>query len=369
MNILYVGMYRQGDGWGNSSRNTVRSLDLTGHNLAIRPVYLNRFSREAVDDHLLALESKSLDSYDVLVQHVLPDYFVRDTRFGRNIGFFHSETTNLQYTGWVEKCNLMDEIWVSSRQEQLNLEESGVRVPVHVVPMGFDTEKYQGEWPFLDIPDAVRTYNFYTVADFTERKNLDDLITAFHLAFGPEDPVKLIIKTGGTDYDRIEATLKAKCKAIKDKLRVRSHYQQEILVIGHLEEANLYGLHQQCHCFVLPSYGESVCIPMVDAIGFGNRAIVTQHTGMSSYFTAPHWDDDIQPQVELIHSSREPVLTNNPPLAHIYSAREEWQKPSLSSLVSLLQYVWMTRGEQHFKGQVTTYAESAETMKEVLLAS
>ena len=40
-NILFVGPYRQADGWGFASHDYLMSLLTTEHNIASAPIYLN----------------------------------------------------------------------------------------------------------------------------------------------------------------------------------------------------------------------------------------------------------------------------------------------------------------------------------------
>ncbi len=42
---------------------------------------------------------------------------------------------------WVRQANLMDEVWVPSRFNKETFQLSGVRVPIHVIPLGVDPKR------------------------------------------------------------------------------------------------------------------------------------------------------------------------------------------------------------------------------------
>lgn len=92
---------------------------------------------------------------DVYFQQCLPDYF--EPFNGKNIGFAFTETRNLQYTGWVEKFNDMDEVWVATQQEKTNLIKSGVNKKILVIPMPMEL-KVGNHIPYFkeNIGDKVR---------------------------------------------------------------------------------------------------------------------------------------------------------------------------------------------------------------------
>ena len=57
------------------------------------------------------------------------------------IGFTMLETTGIP-AEWVRQCNLMDEVWVPSSFNEKTFRDSGVKVPVHVIPLGVDPNYY-----------------------------------------------------------------------------------------------------------------------------------------------------------------------------------------------------------------------------------
>ena len=70
MKILFIGPYRQADGWGDAARHYIKALSHVG-DLAIRPIYLGSSYCE-LDEDLLEYEFNDPKDYDVIIQNSLP---------------------------------------------------------------------------------------------------------------------------------------------------------------------------------------------------------------------------------------------------------------------------------------------------------
>ena len=116
-------------------------------------------------------------------------------------------------------------------------------------------------------------------------------------------------------------------EAIKAKLRIYEDptlYKSILFVTEFLPDEELYGIHQACDCFVMPSHGEALCRPAVDALGFGNTPIVTDNTGMIDFINSnTGW---------VVPSHQVPVSAMQPPLPWIYTGRETWSEISIIDL-------------------------------------
>ena len=121
------------------------------------------------------------------------------------------------------------------------------------------------------------------MGEFVSRKNIEALIKAFHLEFHPAEPVNLFLKIHrpNTNPDECMKTFQDYVTHIKSGLKLRQNYKEEIVLSGRFNRVDLLSLMNQCHCFVMPSYGEAWCIPAFDAMGFGKTPICTDvpHSG------------------------------------------------------------------------------------------
>ena len=328
MKILFVGPYRQGDGWGEAARGHIKALMHTSHELAIRPIYMAPNPTE-VPPEFAQLEKNRCEKFDLIIQNVLPTYL---ERYGDSkcVGLSMLETGCLQHTTWPYHMNLMDEIWVSSQQELKDI--TPLITPsavVHQVPIDVSKFNYNydtSHWQRFGFHDK---FVFYFVGENIPRKNLQALIMAFHLEFDLSEQVELLIKTNkaGMDSSQLYRAIDDKSSQIKKDMQLYadlSMYKSECVVTETLTPEHLYGLHQICDCFVMPSRGEACCQPMLDALGFGNPVIVTDNTGMTTYM-----DETVGWKVD---SHRTPVLSKEKPMPFLYTSRETWSEIDILKL-------------------------------------
>jgi len=335
MNILYVGPYRQKDGWGEASRNFILSLQKTKHEIAIRPIFLGGAPILGdMPQPFSSLELRNLDDYDAVIQHTLPSYFEYDGRFGKNIGMFFYETGNYKHTGWVEKCNLLDEIWVSSDVEMKNAKQSGVETTIKKVHIPVDVTKFQRSYDKNILP--TQGFTFYFIGEYIQRKNLNALIFAFNREFGTSEPVNLVIKTsrGGMRPEQLRQTIEADIKHLKSIFRTYpkdTDYKKEIIITDYLQEEDLMRLHSACSCFIMPSHGEAWCLPAMDALGMGKTPIITNNTGMCEFINDDNgWT---------VKSHSAPVFSPDP-FAFPYTARETWENIDYLALQQAMREVF-----------------------------
>ena len=190
-NILFIGPYRQTDGWGLAAKDYVKALAETEHNLSIKPIYLSESIDQNISYDLLGHESNLLDKKpDVVIQNMLPT-FMDYIHGSHNIGLLFLETNHVEHTGWIDKMNLLNEIWVASTREKLNLEESGIRVPVNIVPMPIDVSDFDRETKKpLKLPEVDSCFVFYFIGEYITRKNINEFVLAYHREFRNNEPVK-----------------------------------------------------------------------------------------------------------------------------------------------------------------------------------
>lgn len=344
MNVLFVGPYRQNDGWGMATKSYIRAVATKYPNLTIRPVFLASASNNELEPDLLKYENTRYDTYDIVIQKTLPHCFFYDGRYKKNIGLTVFETNSLSNSECIANMNRMDEIWVPSNQEKKNLLKSGINKPIHSISQPLDTEllkKYSShKIGFSEIIN--RTFKFYFIGEYVERKNLQDLILAFNLAFDINQPVSLIIKTsisGMSPHESYKA-IENDLETIKKKLSVSQRYKKEIIIPERLSDQDIIGLHNACDCLIAPSFGEAFCRPAAEALCLGKTPIVTDNTGMIDYINNENGF--------VVKSHRTPVFIDNRPLSKdfdIYTSNEYWYKIDIYDLISKMQNVYRLHKE------------------------
>ena len=336
MKVLYIGCYRDGTGWAQAAVDYILSMDAAGIDVVPRPVKLNERKPE-LPQRILELEKKSDKNCDVCVQHVLPHMLDYNGRFKKNIILYATETSNFKRSIWAERINQMDEAWVINNEMKTVAESSGVEIPVKIVPHACDVSKFRKEYEEIDIPNARENFIFYTIGEFTRRKNLSSFIRAFHTEFSPEEPVSIIIKTHqyGVPPENCRDQVREMCLNIKAGLKLypsTDDFTEDLIITDYLSEETIMCLHQACDCFVMPSYGEAWCIPAFDAMGFGNTPICTDVGGMADFMN--------KGEGILVSSREEPVFGMIDTFNDLYTAKENWQSIDPIGLQKAMRYVY-----------------------------
>jgi glycosyltransferase involved in cell wall biosynthesis len=240
-------------------------------------------------------------------------------KFDKNIGIFESETDSIKTTGWVSKLNLLDELWVPNTEMVDVCKESGVTVPIRVIPHTIDSEKYKQPYQPPNLPDCDDTFKFYFIGEFNRRKHLNALLRAFHTEFQSHEPVSLILKVNKPDKneEQVSELVRETCTGVKNGLRLYKYshmYHEEVIISQYLTEPQLLGLHKYADCFVNPSYGEAWCQPAMDAIGC-NNAVISGAVGGPKDFVHPEY---------LVTGQYEPVFGADPLFEDLHTGWENW---------------------------------------------
>lgn len=318
-NTLFIGPYSQNDGWGMASRMNIKALATTRNNLTIRPIYMGNQYVNQLESIFLELERNRFDKYDMVIQNVLPHLLDYNAKLGKNIGMFELETSNLEHTSWPRYINLMDEIWVTSEAEAHALDASGVTIPTKVVNQSIDLAKFDKEYELLFQDDS---FKFYFIGEFIQRKGIHELLIAYFSEFSKNENVSLIIKTTADKKDIENFIIQTKNGL--GMYKYHNYYPEVKLLIDFVDDETLNKIHTSCDCFVMPSHGESVCIPALDALGFGNTPIVTDKTGMTEFVNNNNgW---------VFKAHQTTTTTVQRPLADLYTGFETWFQPDILDL-------------------------------------
>ena len=330
MNILFIGPYRQGDGWGLAARNYLSCLkSIDEYTISSIPIYMSNNIDNNINSNLIETEHTSSEKYDVVIQNVLPNLFEKHP--GHNIGIYYSETKSLDNSLFIKKINLMDELWVSSQSEKDHLEKSGVTILISIIPIPLDTDRlkeYDKTISKLHIPDIDNCFIFYILAEYNERKNIESAIIAFNREFSNNNDVKLIIKTrisGISDEDN-QQQITNKILELKKKLRLYRNidlYPNEILISNKLRMEQIVSLHKTGDCLLVPSRGEAYCIPALEALYFSRQVICTEGI---------HTESILGDMCTTVKSMEIPIVIESPPAPHIYTGWETWNEISILDL-------------------------------------
>lgn len=369
MKVLYIGVYRDGTGWGNAAIDYILSLDAAGIDVVPRPVKLNQRNID-LPQRVIELESKSDSGCDVVIQHLLPHQTDFSGEFSKNIILYASETSHFKNSSWPIHINCMDEAWVINRQMISSSKDSGVKIPIKTVPHATDVDKFSEEYP-NPIPKELRDkFVFYFVGEHNPRKNIRSLLVAFHSEFSNSDNVALIVKATSPTLGSKEThdQIRAMSNKIKRDLKIFSdttRYVEEAIMTDTFNQEYIMGLHQHADCFVMPSYGEAWCIPAFNAMGMGSTPIVNATGGPMDYI-----DDNVGC---LLPNRQEPVIGMLETFGDIYTGAEDWWSVDINAMKSAMRRAyeedWSQKSEEGFNRVFDySYDSVGLIMKEALNA-
>ncbi len=168
----------------------------------------------------------------------------------------------------------LDGIIVASTFVKRVLRNSGVHVPVEIVGHGLDnagaTTSTRREKSSQELP-ADRPFTFLHISSGLARKGIEELISAYCLAFTVGDAVRLVIKTFDHEQNMVGPWINQIAKGVQSPA---------IQIIPHeLNPDEIAELYEDCDAVVLPTRGEAFNLPAAEAMAHGKPLIVTGYGG------------------------------------------------------------------------------------------
>ncbi len=287
MKVAYCGPLKDYSGYGEANRHAVAALHAAG--VDVMPQIMS-YSRESSDygkvgqlvDELAAKDQGPEVDWQVQILHVTPNEYERLMHRGAyHIGHFFWETSKLPEE-FVDGLNMMDEIWTGSEANKKAIKVSGVKPPVYVYPQAIETER---EWPEAYQVPEFDGYLFYSIFEWTDRKNPEALLKAFYREFKPSDNVGLLIKTYFQNFSMTNRRMiRSKIRRIKSEM-MRDDLPPVFLYLDLMDRHQIERVHQTGDCFVSTHRGEGWGIPQVEAALASNPVISTGYGGCHEYFT------------------------------------------------------------------------------------
>jgi len=266
-------------GYASVGRNFALALDKLGVDIRVKEGSVD-VTKIITQPRLYELMAKGFGAGDVEVNCVTPQRF-RIYHEKPTIGQCVFETNSLPPV-WTAYCNQMDEIWVPCKFNVETFARGGVsKDKLHIVPHGVDTNIFKPNLTPLNL--KRKEFAFIAVGQFMFRKGWGELLKAYVSEFTDEDDITLIIKSylfSDTNYDRMVVN-----QLISNTiLKVRDTHLPDVqLVHRKLTDMEMAHLYNTADCFVLPSRGESWCLPASEAMACGLPAIMTNWGGQTDF--------------------------------------------------------------------------------------
>jgi glycosyltransferase involved in cell wall biosynthesis len=377
LRIKFCGSIYGPSGYSETSRAFVKALHRAGVEICVEPVVRERHRPDLGEDAALfrALEAPPL-RHNVKIINVTPEQFRRYAEPDCiNIGYTVFETDRIP-EAWVRACNALDGILVMSDWCRKVFQQSGVKVPVKSAPPGVDADRFSNlarpadfdwldyevyggpkpRWTWklrlrsmlgkssADYPSRRPTpsssqlnnaFKFYSIFQWTERKNPAGLLKAYFAEFHRETDVCLVLKTYGRSFrGKHRAWIRQQIDEAARSLRIPK-YPPVLLVLEMLSSDDVLKLHATSDCFVLPHRAEGWGMPHIEAMACGKPVITTGYSG-NLEFTRP--DNSF-----LVPYQMTPVCNMN--WCRWYEGDMSWAEPDLDALRRHMRQVYADRDQ------------------------
>ena len=345
LGIKYIGPVLDYSGYGEAARGYIFSLHEKGIPLTVSPRNFDINPPPIADKEKKEILDSLIDkdiNYDTVIIHLTPDLYPRYVERGKyNIGFAAWETT-LLHPKWVQSISSsVNEMWVPCDWNIKAFKDSGITVPIFKIPHGIDPCMFNGvedkKFSIKELDDS--TYKFYSIFQWTYRKNPEGLLRAYFNAFDDSDNVALILKTyRGGEKDR--EFVRNQILGIKKDMNV-GNYPRVILIGDILSKTQMLGLHIYGDCYVSLHRGEGFGLPIFESGLYGNPTISTGYSGNLEFMK----DDnsylvDYQETFVSFMSSFNSWCLGN----------QKWAEPNQIHAMELMQHVFDNRDEAKQKG-------------------
>jgi len=335
--IKFVGNIEDHDGYGRACYSTANALLRTNLPLSIKIVSWVKGARTAVITPELKKRVNAKAPYDTVLIESVPPAFAQHAEKGKkNIGYFFWETDKI-CASWVKFCNAVDEIWVPCETNKTAVLNSGVTVPVKVLPQAIITPNVAGK---IFIPDTTPfTYVFYSLFQWNPRKNWKGLLEAYWSAFTRNDDVRLMIKT----YGQFPGT-QGRSQVINDIEQARRVFLTRsgraerdlpliFLVPDILSDDQIQMVHNSGHCFVSTSFGEGWQVATATAITLGYPIISSTFGGVV----------DMLEKDKFFSLSHTMAPVSGMPWVVWYDATQQWANPSMEEAASHMRHCYESK--------------------------
>ncbi|MBC7563831.1 MAG: glycosyltransferase [Gemmatimonadaceae bacterium] len=369
--IAWFGSVYDPSGYANELRGFVLSLDDRATPMALRAGghHSEKFRAAVGADargRLDALLARPIARGFIGVIHLPPSFLQRIAGAGYMIGRTMFETDGLP-PDFVDRCNLMDEVWVPSAFNEDTFKAAGVRSRIVRVPGAVDSERFRPGYDPLPINGARGTV-FLSTIEWKTRKGWQTLVLAWADAFAPTDDVTLVFRS--SIPDRTEADCAPEILRQIDELlaahgRRRAQLAPIVVMGRQVADEDVPRLYAAADVYVTPSSGEGWGYPYMEAMASGILTIATRWSGNLEFMND---DNSLLCEIDGLIPAIDEYIAPMP--------GQLWAKPSASHLSALLRVVvddparaarLAARGREDMRS-LWTWERSAEIVAQRLAA-
>lgn len=338
--IFYIGQYGT-SGYATAAKGYIAKYVIENCPIEWYPLYFDDTKldknfyvdslAESAVNYKLGVKLQEITS----IVHCTPDLYPKMItekslkKYKQIIGFCTWESNKLP-TNWSNFINIMDEIWVPSEYNKIHYVESGVKIPIKVVPHVWFKQKLFNKnnikiYDFMGNLIPTCKYTYYTIGEFTERKGIIDAIKTFDKLYNNNKNIQLIIKTSYKEYN-----IKNLTYCIESIKSVTKNLGKSIfLIIKNISNLEMLCIHSIGDCYISFTRGEGFGLTIFDALNYYKPIIATGYSGHID-FLGKDYSGLIN--YELVQVSGMDKFSNS------YTKDQLWAMPNLDHAYTLMEY-------------------------------
>ncbi|MDR8732203.1 N-acetylglucosaminyl-diphospho-decaprenol L-rhamnosyltransferase [Burkholderia pseudomultivorans] len=324
LGVNVIGHFCYPSGLRVSVEALVKGLEQVGVATSLRDLRTDRRD----DPH--HVDFAGTEDFDVTIIHSQPEPFF-DASYERSdlleraertyrIAYWYWEFDSVPES-WVKYAEGADEVWTATEFVAKGLRDR-LSIPVRTIFPGVQLGRYQRrDKSYFGLEDGEYTFLFtFHMMSIMERKNPLGLIRAFSKAFGPNDPVCLVLKTSFGDrhpQQLLELKQAAREAGVKIKIIDQVFSPDEVL-----------SLMDACDVYVSLHRSEGLGLTMAEAMLMGKPVIATNYSGNVDFMDETN---SLLVPYDLVKLGR-PI----PP----YDANLHWAEPSVDEAAKQMRKVF-----------------------------
>lgn len=329
--VVWEGNWMAPNGHATVTRNMTRALARHGIEVKLHATEMpppERYAEFIQQDFLNMMARPYRKPHArIRILHRIPPEF-HETRDLFKVGMTYAESTQIP-AAWAHQVNhTVDALVVANNLSKAAFEAAGVNRPIWVVPHGVNVRVFRPGGASVKKRIGWPGFRFLSVFEWVPRKGYELLARAFWEEFRAQEDVALIIKT------RFFAT--PGHPGPINELKQFKHQLNQVnaapiyVFDGDLTVSQLAELYRSSSAFVLPTRGESVGLPLLEAAASELPIITTAWGGPMEF---------LPPEDAYLVSY---VLTPVPNVArdHASSLTGYWAEPDITSLRHLMREVY-----------------------------
>lgn len=293
ISIYYIGQFGT-SGYAQAARGYLFDYFSRGIPITWEPLYFDDSKLNNDDLYDIVIKSliyKDIEDYNMVILHSTPDLWPTfwiekyNKLKDRVVNGYCTWETSILPKPWVKNINsTVNEVWCPSNYNKTIFSNSGVNIPIRVVPHIF-LPKQLPEREKIVLIDSLTgeqinnsgRYTFYSIGEFNARKGISELLHTYCQTFTDEDNVQLIIKTHYKSYSPENIGM---CRTLFDDiLKEYSNPPRIICLLGNMSSDEMLALHSLGDCYISLTKSEGFGLTIFDAFNYGKKIIVTNGGG------------------------------------------------------------------------------------------